>query len=72
MKLGANLSRWFELGAEMQMALYYYPNKSPPSVPFHLYDEFREMSLRDFCVVSRIPFEGKLEEPHRRDVDDFV
>ena len=51
---------------------YYYPKKSPPSVSFHLYDEFREMSLRNFCAVCRIPFEGKLEEPHRRDVDDFV
>ena len=30
------------------------------------------MSLRNFCAVCRIPFEGKLEEPHRRDVDGFV
>ena len=32
---------------------YYYPKKSPPSVvSFHLYDEFREMSLCNFarCV----------------------
>ena len=36
---------------------YYYPKKSPPAVSFHLYDEFREMSLRDFCAVCRIPFE---------------
>ena len=41
---------------------YYYPKKSPPSVSFHLYDEFREMSLCDFCAVCRIPFERKLEE----------
>ena len=51
---------------------YYYPKKSPPSVSFHLYDEFREMTLRDFCAVCRIPFEGELEEPHREDVDGFV
>ena len=51
---------------------YYYPKKSLPSVSFHLYDEFREMSLCNFCAVCRIPFEGKLEEPHRKDVDGFV
>ena len=51
---------------------YYYPKKSPPSVSFHLYDEFREMSLRNFCTVCRIPYEGELEEPHREDVDGFV
>ena len=51
---------------------YYYPKKSPPAVSFHLYDEFREMSLRNFCAVCRIPYEGELEEPHRKDVDDFV
>ena len=51
---------------------YYYPKKSPPSVSFHLYDEFREMSLHNFRAVCRIPFEGKLEEPHREDVDGFV
>ena len=27
MKLGANLSRWFELGAEMQMAHEFLPTK---------------------------------------------
>ena len=51
---------------------YYYPKKSPPLVSFHLYDEFREMSLRTFCTVCRIPYEGELEEPHRKDVDGFV
>ena len=30
------------------------------------------MSLRNFCVLCRIPFEGKLDEPHRKDVDGFV
>ena len=51
---------------------YYYPKKSPPSVAFHLYDVAREMSLRDFCAVCKIPFEGSLEEPHRKDVDGFI
>ena len=30
------------------------------------------MSLHNFCAVCRIPFEGKLDEPHRKDVDGFV
>ena len=51
---------------------YYYPKKSPPSVAFHLYDVAREMSLHDFCAVCKIPFEGSLEEPHRKDVDGFI
>ena len=51
---------------------YYYPKKSPPTISFHLYDEFREMSLRNFCAVCRIPYEGELEEPHHEDVDGFV
>ena len=46
--------------------------KSPPSVSFYLYDEFKEMSLRHFCAVCRIPYEGELEEPHREDVGGFV
>ena len=51
---------------------YYYPKKSPPSLSFHLYDEFKEMSLRNFCAVCRIPFEDRLDEPHRKDVHGFV
>ena len=51
---------------------YYYPKKSPPLVAFHLYDVAREMSLCDFCAVCKIPFEGSLEEPHRKDVDGFI
>ena len=30
------------------------------------------MSLRNFCTVCRIPFEGSLDEPHRKDVDGFI
>ena len=37
---------------------YYYPKNSPPLVSFHLYDEAKEMSLRNFCAVCRIPFGG--------------
>ena len=51
---------------------YFHPKKSPPSVEFHLYDEAREMSLHEFCAVCKIPFEGGLEEPHRKDVDGFI
>ena len=51
---------------------YYYPKNSPPSVSFHLYDESKEMSLRNFCAACRIPFEGSLDEPRRKDVDGFV
>ena len=29
------------------------------------------MSLRYYCAVCRIPFEGSLDEPHRKDVDGF-
>ena len=51
---------------------YYYPKKATPAVSFHLYDEFKEMSLRHFCVVCRIPYEGELDEPHREDAGGFV
>ena len=30
------------------------------------------MSLRNFCALCRIPYEGELEEPHREDVAGFV
>ena len=39
---------------------------------FYLYDEHKEMSLRDFCRVCSIPFEGSIEEPHHDDVDGFI
>ena len=51
---------------------YYYPKESPPSVEFHLYDVLKKMSLDEFCKVCKIPFEGSLEEPHRKDVDGFI
>ena len=30
------------------------------------------MSLCEFCAVCKIPFEGSLEEPPRKDVDGFI
>ena len=30
------------------------------------------MSLDEFYRVCKIPFEGSLEEPHRKDVDGFI
>ena len=30
------------------------------------------MYLCHFCAVCRIPYEGELEEPHRKDVAGFV
>ena len=51
---------------------YYYPRESPTSVEFHLYDVVKKMSLDEFCRVCKIPFEGSLKEPHRKDVDGFI
>ena len=39
---------------------------------FYLYDEYKEMSLYDFCAVCKWPFEGSVEEPHPRDVAGFI
>ena len=39
---------------------------------FYLYDEYKEMSLYDFCAVCKLPFEGSIEEPHRNDVEGFI
>ena len=41
-------------------------------VEFHLYDEHKEMMLSDFCEVCKLPFEGGVEEPRPRDVEDFI
>ena len=30
------------------------------------------MPLDEFCKVCKIPFEGSLDEPHRKDVDGFI
>ena len=39
---------------------------------FYLYDEYKEMSLYDFCGVCKLPFDGSIEEPHRNDVEGFI
>ena len=39
---------------------------------FYLYDEYKEMTLYDFSEVCKLPFEGSVEEPHPRDVEDFI
>ena len=51
---------------------HFHARRSPPSLEFYLYDEFKEMSLRDFCRVCKIPFVGSIEEPHSSDVDGFI
>ena len=51
---------------------HFHARSSPPSVEFYLYDEHKEMSLCDFCRVCMIPFAGKIEEPHRDDVEGFI
>jgi len=30
------------------------------------------MPLAEFCKVCKIPFEGTLDEPHRKDVEEFI
>ena len=47
---------------------HFHSRSSPPTVEFYLYDEHKEMSLYDFCLVCLVPFEGTTEEPHRSDV----
>ena len=51
---------------------YFHDRKSPPSVVSYLYDEFKEMSLYDFCAVCKLPFAGSIEEPHHNDVEGFI
>ena len=51
---------------------HFHARRSPPSVDFYLYDEFKEMSLYDFCVACKLPFEGSVEEPHPSDVAEFI
>ena len=51
---------------------HFHARKSPPTVDFHLYDEYKEMMLYDFCEVCKLPYEGSIDEPHPRDVEDFI
>ena len=41
-------------------------------VDFYLYDEYKEMTLYDFCEVCKLPYEGSVEEPRPSDVEDFI
>src|SRR3990170_3487239 len=51
---------------------HFHAWRSPPTVEFHLYDEHKEMTLYDFCEVCKLPYEGSVEEPRPRDVEDFI
>ena len=46
--------------------------RSPPTVDFYLYDEYKEMILHEFCEVCKLPFRGFIEEPHRNEVEGFI
>ena len=52
--------------------IHFHSRRSPPTVDFYLYDEYKEMTLREFCEVCKLPFSGIIEEPHRDDVDGFI
>ena len=41
-------------------------------VDFYLYDEYKEMTLYDFCEVCKLPYEGSIKEPHPSDVEGFI
>ena len=51
---------------------HFHSRRSPPTVDFYLYDEYKEMTLREFCEVCKLPFPGFIEEPHRNDVEGFI
>ena len=51
---------------------HFHSRRSPPSVDFYLYYEYKEMSLYEFCEVCKLPFTGSVEEPHRNDVEGYL
>ena len=51
---------------------HFHARKSPPTVEFYLYDEHKEMTLYEFCEVCKLPYEGSVNEPRPRDVEDFI
>ena len=51
---------------------HFHAKKTPPTVEFRLYDEVKEMSFFEFCEVCKIPFECRLDEPRRDDVEGFI
>ena len=40
---------------------HFHSRWSPPMVDFYLYDEYKEMTLREFCRVCKLPFPGIIE-----------
>ena len=51
---------------------HFHARRSPPMVDFHLYDEYKEMTLYDFCEVCKLPYEGSIEEPRPSDVESLI
>ena len=51
---------------------HFHARRSPPTVDFHLYDEYKEMTLYEFCEVCKLPYEGSVKEPRPSDVDDLI
>src|SRR3989337_3705486 len=51
---------------------HFHYREDPPMVEFHLYDVPKKMTLYDFCNVCKIPYEGNVNEPRPRDVEDFI
>ena len=38
---------------------HFHARRSPPSVDFYLYDEYKEMSLYEFCEVLQVALFGQ-------------
>ena len=51
---------------------HFHSRRSPPTVDFYLYDEYKEMTLREFYEVWKLRFSGFIEEPHRNDLEEFI
>ena len=51
---------------------HFHARKSPPTVDFHLYDEYKEMTLYDFYEVCKLLYEGRVKEPRPSDVECFI
>ena len=47
---------------------HFHARRSPPMVDFYLYDEYKEMTLYDFCEVCKLPYECRVEEPRPGDM----
>ena len=51
---------------------HFHARRSPPTVDFHFYDEYKEITLYDFCEVCKLPYEGSVEEPRPSDVESLI